>query len=56
MDFTYHANLDHKCKKDTLIGRIKIAEDKVMEKYAQDRQKQIMKALIIYVKVCAIIT
>lgn len=28
MDFTYHANLDHKCKKDILIGRIKNVEDK----------------------------
>ncbi|XP_055453693.1 zinc finger CCCH domain-containing protein 7A [Psammomys obesus] len=28
MDFTYHANLDHKCKKDILIGRIKNVDDK----------------------------
>lgn len=32
MDFTYHANLDHKCKKDTLIGRIKNVEDKSWKK------------------------
>ncbi|XP_049992188.1 zinc finger CCCH domain-containing protein 7A isoform X1 [Alexandromys fortis] len=31
MDFTYHANLDHKCKKDILIGRIK-NEDKSWKK------------------------
>ncbi|XP_052615444.1 LOW QUALITY PROTEIN: zinc finger CCCH domain-containing protein 7A [Peromyscus californicus insignis] len=32
MDFTYHANLDHKCKKDILIGRIKNVEDKSWKK------------------------
>ncbi|XP_077880781.1 zinc finger CCCH domain-containing protein 7A isoform X2 [Ictidomys tridecemlineatus] len=32
MDFTYHANIDHKCKKDILIGRIKNVEDKSWKK------------------------
>ncbi|KAI5762105.1 unnamed protein product [Gulo gulo] len=32
MDFTYHANMDHKCKKDILIGRIKNVEDKSWKK------------------------
>lgn len=32
MDFTYHANVDHKCKKDILIGRIKNVEDKSWKK------------------------
>ncbi|XP_055963383.1 zinc finger CCCH domain-containing protein 7A [Sorex fumeus] len=32
MDFTYHGNLDHKCKKDILIGRIKNVEDKSWKK------------------------
>ncbi|KAF7461119.1 zinc finger CCCH domain-containing protein 7A [Marmota monax] len=32
MDFTYHANTDHKCKKDILIGRIKNVEDKSWKK------------------------
>ena len=32
MDFSYHANLDHKCKKDILIGRIKNVEDKSWKK------------------------
>ncbi|XP_028638737.1 zinc finger CCCH domain-containing protein 7A-like isoform X1 [Grammomys surdaster] len=32
MDFTYHANLDHKCKKDILIDRIKNVEDKSWKK------------------------
>lgn len=32
MDFTYHANIDHKCKKDVLIGRIKNVEDKSWKK------------------------
>nr|XP_035942154.1 zinc finger CCCH domain-containing protein 7A isoform X2 [Halichoerus grypus] len=32
MDFTYHANMDHKCKKDILIGRIKNVDDKSWKK------------------------
>lgn len=32
MDFTYLANIDHKCKKDILIGRIKNVEDKSWKK------------------------
>lgn len=32
MDFTYHGNIDHKCKKDILIGRIKNVEDKSWKK------------------------
>ncbi|XP_042554182.1 zinc finger CCCH domain-containing protein 7A [Dipodomys spectabilis] len=32
MDFTYHATIDHKCKKDILIGRIKNVEDKSWKK------------------------
>ncbi|XP_004705915.1 zinc finger CCCH domain-containing protein 7A [Echinops telfairi] len=32
MDFTYNGNIDHKCKKDILIGRIKNAEDKSWKK------------------------
>ncbi|XP_029432792.1 zinc finger CCCH domain-containing protein 7A [Rhinatrema bivittatum] len=28
LDFTYHSNLEHKCKKDILVGRIKNSEDK----------------------------
>ncbi|XP_045398572.1 zinc finger CCCH domain-containing protein 7A isoform X2 [Lemur catta] len=32
MDFTYHGNIDHKCKKDILIGRKKNVEDKSWKK------------------------
>lgn len=32
MDFTYQPNIDHKCKKDILIGRIKNVEDKSWKK------------------------
>lgn len=32
MDFTYNPNIDHKCKKDILIGRIKNVEDKSWKK------------------------
>ncbi|XP_006867273.1 PREDICTED: zinc finger CCCH domain-containing protein 7A [Chrysochloris asiatica] len=32
MDFTYNDNIDHKCKKDILIGRIKNVEDKSWKK------------------------
>ncbi|XP_077685234.1 zinc finger CCCH domain-containing protein 7A isoform X2 [Eretmochelys imbricata] len=32
LDFTYHPNLEHKCKKDTLIGKIKNSEDKSWKK------------------------
>ncbi|XP_016279483.1 zinc finger CCCH domain-containing protein 7A isoform X2 [Monodelphis domestica] len=32
MDYTYHLTLDHKCKKDILIGRIKNVEDKSWKK------------------------
>ncbi|EMP37325.1 Zinc finger CCCH domain-containing protein 7A [Chelonia mydas] len=32
LDFTYHPNLEHKCKKDILIGKIKNSEDKSWKK------------------------
>ncbi|XP_014375414.1 zinc finger CCCH domain-containing protein 7A isoform X4 [Alligator sinensis] len=32
LDYTYHPNLEHKCKKDILIGRIKNSEDKSWKK------------------------
>ncbi|XP_038273766.1 zinc finger CCCH domain-containing protein 7A isoform X4 [Dermochelys coriacea] len=32
LDFTYHSNLEHKCKKDILIGKIKNSEDKSWKK------------------------
>ncbi|XP_062999631.1 zinc finger CCCH domain-containing protein 7A isoform X2 [Elgaria multicarinata webbii] len=32
LDYTYHPNLEHMCKKDTLIGRIKNSEDKSWKK------------------------
>ncbi|NWT45107.1 Z3H7A protein, partial [Chroicocephalus maculipennis] len=32
LDYAYHPNLEHKCKKDILIGRIKNSEDKSWKK------------------------
>uniref|UniRef100_A0A8D0GUY5 Zinc finger CCCH domain-containing protein 7A n=1 Tax=Sphenodon punctatus TaxID=8508 RepID=A0A8D0GUY5_SPHPU len=32
LDFTYHPSLEHKCKKDILIGKIKNSEDKLWKK------------------------
>ncbi|XP_063171036.1 zinc finger CCCH domain-containing protein 7A [Candoia aspera] len=32
LEYTYHPNLEHMCKKDILIGRIKISEDKSWKK------------------------
>ncbi|KAL8175267.1 UNVERIFIED_CONTAM: Zinc finger CCCH domain-containing protein 7A, partial [Gekko kuhli] len=32
LDYTYHPSLEHKCKKDILIGRIKNSEDKLWKK------------------------
>ncbi|XP_053132875.1 zinc finger CCCH domain-containing protein 7A isoform X2 [Hemicordylus capensis] len=32
LDYTYHPSLEHKCKKDILIGRIKSSEDKSWKK------------------------
>lgn len=32
MDFIYYVNVDYKCKKDILIGRIKNVEDKLWKK------------------------
>lgn len=32
LDYTYHPNLEHKCKKDILIGRVKNSEDKLWKK------------------------
>ena len=32
LDYAYHPSLEHKCKKDILIGRIKNSEDKSWKK------------------------
>lgn len=32
LDYAYHPGLEHKCKKDILIGRIKNSEDKSWKK------------------------